>query len=741
MTKDTKKNKRIRLPADKGHKIDQQNKKGSGSQPGLYEYKGLFQMLARHSRWLEVLGILIVVAAGLLVRLEDVRDWEAHPKLALYKGEPLLTTFDGYFYLSLAKDIVDGTYTPIDYDRDIPKGVPRRSPPPLLSVIGAIVAKITHASLNWVGAVLPAFLGLFLAIPLYGMGRYYGGPTMAITASLMGLLSFYYVYRSSLGWFDTDCMNVTWAVGITYAFMLFAFSKTPKRYLFFLLAVILYVLFLLWWDSAPAVVTVISLVPLFTALAFFYRPSAKEGAIFSSILCLAMVSVLVWQGLDLPMRIFHQVVGVFHYISTKKEVVGLWPSIGATISEEAVPTFHEVVAKTTDSIPAFLIATAGLIWLFITRPRDSLFLSVPVILGGLSFFFAKRFLIFLAPVTALGIGFVASELWRLRQKFPTLGILSPILVIALAYPSFSKGMEKTFWPKEPPHLIDGMVYAGKHTPKDAILWAWWDHGYPIIYFARRGTVGDGTIHNGEWSSYNGIPLATSSQRLSANFMCFYAAHGHDGIHTLYNAMDGDVARGQRFMKQVLGTGPEAAKGLIDSARLRPVGSLRTTNDWLRFFFPARHRPVYLFLDWRLTITSYWWFWLGTWDVNAHKAMHPFYRAFYGLGLKNGHITNKSGIDVDLDKGIFTLWDKRVGLKEISIFGIKKPERRIFNRKRGLYFEFFVPGKFGALMDKNIASSVFNALFLRHSYNPRYFKPVRLVSPSHQIWMVRGDKAS
>jgi len=76
-------------------------------------------------------------------------------------------------------------------------------------VIAAGLAKITPFSLNWIGAVLPALLGLLLALPLYALGRFYGGPAMGLTAVLMGLLSHYYVYRSSLGWFDTDCMNVT----------------------------------------------------------------------------------------------------------------------------------------------------------------------------------------------------------------------------------------------------------------------------------------------------------------------------------------------------------------------------------------------------------------------------------------------------------------------------------------------------------------------------------------------------
>jgi len=136
------------------------------------------------------------------------------------------------------------------------------------------------------------------------------------------------------------------------------------------------------------------MLPLAVALVFFYRPRRREACIFFGIAGLGIGVILLWMGLDLPLKIFRNIAGVFHYISTK-EVAGIWPPIGATISEQAIPSLNEIVAKTTDSLPAFIVACAGLAWLFYRRPKESLFISVPVILAALSFFFAKRFMIFL----------------------------------------------------------------------------------------------------------------------------------------------------------------------------------------------------------------------------------------------------------------------------------------------------------------------------------------------------------
>jgi len=43
------------------------------------------------------------------------------------------------------------------------------------------------------------------------------------------------------------------------------------------------------------------------------------------------------------------------------------------------------------------------------------------------------------------------------------------------------------------------------------------------------------------------------------------------------------------------------------------------------------------------------------------------------------------------------------------------------------------------MDEYISGSVFNKLFLRHTFNPKYFRPVATNTPSYQLWEVLGDK--
>ncbi len=686
---------------------------------------------------IEALIFIAIIGIGLLVRLEDYHDWKAQPNRAFYKGEPLLTTFDGYYYLSLARDLVEGTYTPIDMKRAVPDGMPRPEPPPLLSVTAAAIARATHMSLNWIGVFMPAILGVLLAVPLYALGRFYGGPVMGLVAALFGLLSNYYVYRSSLGWFDTDCMNVTWATAAVYCFLKFGLEESKKRYVYFGAGVVVSALFVWWWNTASDIAAIICLVPLAVSLLFFYRPTRREGLIFIGIISVLFVGLLFWKGIDFPVHVFQDV--THKYKSVAKEDTGDFPSIGVTISEQERPHFNTIVVKTTDSLPAFIVGILGLGLLFLKKTKESLFLSVAVALGALSFFFAIRFLIFMAPVIALGIGFFASEVWRITSRFRPILVASMVLVLALAYPSYKEDMAKTFWPKEPPHLVNGMAIASKVTPRNAVIWAWWDHGYPMIYWARRAVITDGAVHGGERTVYNGIPMATSDERLAANFMQFYVKRGISGIHKFYDAVGGDRGRGLDLIKKILSAGPVRARDILRNAGLRGTGGTQDVNQWLEFFFPKKTRPVYLFLDWRLTITAYWWFWLGSWDVEMHKGFHPMYQAFYDIRVQGNRLWGSRGLVIDLDNGILTMGDgDRMPIKEFLVSTFHRIERRIYKRDKGIRFEYFVPAHFGALMDQTMADSVFNKLFLRHQANRKYFIPVVLNSPSHQIWEVRGE---
>lgn len=687
--------------------------------------------------WLQVLALVCVVALGLWVRLEDLVTWNKEPGRAFYAGEPLLTALDGLFYLTLARDLVEGTYRPVDEKRSVPDSPPRPSPPPLISVVTAGVARVLPLSINWVAVLLPAVLGILIVFPLYGLGRFFGGPLAGTVAALMGVLPPYYVYRSALGWLDTDSLNVTFASTAAFCFLKFGLTPGLRRYWYFAGGLVTFGLFLWWWDQTPHVVTIICLAPLAVALVFFYRPEGRERWLFYSAFGSGVVCLLLWKGTTLIPQFIGVLESQFSYIA--KDTTGPFPNIGVSISEQVRPTFGSMVTISSGNLLTFVTAVCGLGWLVWRHWKESLFLGVLFCLSAFAFLYARRFAIFCVPLVGLGIGFLISELWRLRTRLKPLTYGTPCFVAVLVWPMLQINHAQTYWPKEPPPIVSGLVLAEKKTPPDAVIWAWWDHGYTIPYWARRASMNDGSVHSGERSFFNGMPLATDNERLAANFMHFYVVRGIPGIHQLFAAMGDDQAKGLRLIKSVLAAGPEQARTILEQAQLPAIPDRTTPEEWLEFFFPANPRSVYLLLDDLLTRTSYWWFWFGTWDIDKRDGIHADYRLIPNVFEENGVLRAKGDfLEIDTRTGRANLGNQIIPLEELTFWDGAKNQSKRFNSKSGIVFEVSAQTHLGVMMNRDMAASVFNRLYFRQTYSPQYFRPVIMNSPWHQLWEVKGD---
>jgi len=687
-------------------------------------------------KYLEILVLILIIVLGIMFRLDDLGAWKQNRQRAFFINEPIHTTFDAWFYLSLSKDILEKSYNKIDEKRGIPKSPERPLPPPLISIIAAYISKYTKISLSWVGALLPAVLGPLLAIPIFLIGRYLGGPVTGLTAALISLLYPYYIHRSNIGRFDTDCMNVIFATSAVYLFLRFGVCQSIKRYIYFLLGIVVFFLFLWWWDQTPAVVGAITFPPLIIALIFYYRAPKKELITLYSLLAAGAVLFLLYTGLDMPIKAFNSILSQFQYIS--KQTLTQFPNIGITISEQSKPSLDMIISYTSLNIFFFIFSLTGIIVLLLKRTKESLFLVSLIILSILAFTYANRFIIFFIPLLAIGTGFSIMTLWSFRTKFIALYLLCPIFYVLMLIPLYNSNSEYTQWPKENGITVEAMDYVKNNTPGNAVLWAWWDHGYAITYWARRATINDGSIHSGERTVYNAIPYATDSYRLSANFMNFYVTHGIHGVRQFRNSVK-DHSEGLNILKEVLKAGPLKAKDIINSLKLTASPEQDSTEDWLKFLFPENTRPIYILVDSLLPRIAYWWYWFGTWDIEKQDGIHPSFNLYYNISQSDNIITNDSDLRIDAKNGI--LYSRNRGRYQLShIYQMKRGNlsKKEYDKNSSLGFEYIESSGFGALCDNNISESVFNKLFIRHSYPEKYFKPIRLRAPYYQIWEIKGD---
>ena len=673
-----------------------------------------------------VLAFILLLA--LWVRMDDLVAWSRQPQRAFYNGRPILINFDGYFYLSLARDLMQHDYKPLDPLRGVPDPQPRPWPPPMLSMLAAGAATVSRLPLDWIGILLPPLLGLLLAWPLYLLGRLFGGRPMALVATAVGLCSQYYVYRSNLGWFDTDCLNVTLAFMVAYLFLRFGLETKPRRFIFLGAGLMLSGFFLLWWDQTRISVILICLISLVIVVALFYRPKGRERWMAIAAALAIVCALLLWQGPGVILAPFKKASGMLEYLS--KAQSNAFPNTGLSIFEQKRLGLQDLVQKTVGNPIPFAIGLLGLGWLFWCQKRKAAALLLLFALGCLSFIFARRFLIFLNPFIALGLGFVAQQAWNLRGRWPLLAKVAPAFAVALCLFPVHNSLGKIYWPKEIPPLVEGMASLNRDTGADAVVWAWWDHGYPIVYWSQRATINDGSLHSGLRTVCNAIPFTARSQREAANFINFYTRRGIRGLAQLFDALGGPEPA-MALTKKVLAAGPRQSDAPITQAGLSPP------DQWRDFFFPPDQRELYLYLDLRMARTAYWWSWFGTWNVASKDGRHALFRFIRNCRLEGTAIKSRD-LQGDLARGRVTYGARTYALSRAIVRDGARLTRTTYDDADGLVLTFDSQARTAAIMDQSFAGSQFTRLYMLSDPDPAYFSLVAGNYPYYQIWKVTAD---
>lgn len=683
---------------------------------------------------LSLLILLLIALAGLYVRVECIVDWQRSPQICFYEGKPLLGALDGYYYLRLARDLLEGTYTKND-----PLSVRGRpSPPPLLSSSTASIVRWTGFSLEWVACLLPVFLGLTVIFPLYCLGRFYGGRICGWVAALFGVLSPYYVYRSSFGWFDTDCLNLTFSLLLSYFALRFAVEHSPWRYLYLALVLATTLLFLLWWNTVPDVVILIAAASLFFALLFYYRPRRLWEWLMIAGVVLALAAFGYWQYAWLQAQYYRAedlLLSLVRFARKMPYSSDLPPSALST-SEQRVPDFFRWAEATSTSYFTLLAGLAGFVFLSQKNWRHWGFLAVPTGLALFGIFIAERFLLFVAPVIGLGLGFLVAWLWwhpsvisGLRPRILWRSLVLLLAVGLLAPVGYFLYRNVMAWPRVEAYRVAGMVEVGKKTPPNALIWAWWDNGYPLQYWARRRAIWDGS-HHGGISVYNAIPFAADNPRFAANFIRL-AGDGGLGFSCLPNLLKKSFPTTLQFMRFALTNDVPTVRKIFQANGYKP--------EWVSsYLFPANMTPLYLYLDALNLKTAFWWYWYGTW--NGKTGVHPTYSPFFNIAFKGNALVNGSSLRIDLETGLLDNQMQTIGLDHVYLRGDRGAGGYDYSWPSTLCFEAAVLNAFGVLASVDIANSLFNRLFVRtDSSVAPYFLPIILHAPEYQLWQVVPDK--
>ncbi len=680
--------------------------------------------------------LLLIIALGLALRLEDLRDWRQEPQRTMYQGEPLIRTMDGYYYLHLARGLLEGTWQGGSAEpwRCLQEDSEAPAFPPLLSLVTAAISRGTGIPLIRVAVFLPPLLGILLVLPVFFLGRQFGGTICGLLSALFAGTSGYYLYRSSLGFFDTDILNVTFTMTVSLFFIHFALKRSRWRYLHLALALATSLLFFLWWR--PYAVTALVLTIFATAMVFFFRSATgnerKIAALLLALLVLVPLAGLLFggQGLAPVGRLFQTGLARIINYAVSSEA---WKDqdVVLAISELQRPSLRLVVQSVAGGPLLFTAGLAGILLLLVRRPRQALLLAAPLALGFISFLAGRRFLIFLSPFFALGAGFLAAQLHRLlRGRHWWYGALLLAGFTALSLPSIRQELDRTYWPSIHPSVAGGLEHLAV-LPRDTVVWSWWDNGLALAYWSRQCTVADNMQIGNVF--YQAWPLASASPAVASGFMHFYVKRGDQGMDRLLEQFGGWDQVFQ-FIDEIYRLGPEASLLHLRNLRLHPL------VGWYKYMFPRDSRPLYLYLDGEMMKTAYWWYWYGTWNYAHREGIHPTVRMFAGLRSAKDSI-KAPGLTIDREKGILVADDMQTTLSRVLDISQKMMVARDYPDGSDLQFDFFHPARFGLLHSSEFGDSLFNQLFIRQTYDPASFKPVVLASPVLQVWeAVRDEQA-
>ena len=530
-------------------------------------------------------------------------------------GLPLMTTLDGYYYMRLTSDLLEDRYRQRDEKR--PEGS-RPFPVPLIVRILALLQRLTGARLETLAFYLPPLLASLL-VPLYVLwGRALGSPLTALLASLAGASSFYWYSRSSLGRFDTDCLNPVLPFLIVYLMYRFCTDSGLRRPLFLVLALTVAWVYSLWWVQIRplGIFFILSAYGLSVVL-----PSSLWERVFKGILVAAgaVVGASVLFGFyqhfpDAAARPLRSVAAHLELVS--KHAGAAFPEVGQSIKELQADSLLELAVKAAGNPMSFLLSLTGLGFLVLRHRAVGVFLAPLLFLGILSVL-SRRFLIFLVPVYALCLGYALAQvigkseaLWKNSRpwvKNAGLAIMAFVVLGGGLYYCLITPLSVAVTPGQAAlaRAID------QRSSPDAVVWNWWDDGYPLQYLARRQTFGDGGSQLPMRVFVTAFPLSCHDPVLARHWIRFFAKQNVAGFHRIRSQL-GTWKRSLRFLEKVF-SNPANAPAILTRYGMEPVSS------WMEYLFPPGEVCLYLTQD--FVNKAHWWYYFATWDFASREGVH------------------------------------------------------------------------------------------------------------------------
>ena len=479
-------------------------------------------------RYLIGAGVLILLS-GMInydTRQTQWEQWQANPNIFFANGQPLVSTTDAGYFLSLADDYRNNVITDtFDSKRQYPErqlafknkivetpieaATKSRSALdyPLLSVSIAKTADLFfEGDLLTAANAMIAVTAFMTAVAIGIMFWVAGFPAEgAIAGTGFGLCTTYLI-RTSVGRIDTDQL-IIFFVALTITFILLAIRERDFRKMlgFVLLAALASITFSWWYPQSLFVL----LFPIITGIGIFISQLdwRRAGAGFGLFVLATNPLHFINSVFSFLETFFSKFFPSSSAVVTNTSSTLRFPDTYSTITElgriDILSTLHFMTADVTIGI----VGCIGFIIFLIMKPSKGLVFLPFFAIGLLSVFAGRRFAFYGAPFVWFGAAWlfmsasrIAADLLNKKgmaknpKSFAKDGTVLTFSGIAVIFTAMISNLNYTPSPSFSSPVVTTMGQLKSVNEKEkGVLATWWDYGYLAHFKSGMATLHDGGI--------------------------------------------------------------------------------------------------------------------------------------------------------------------------------------------------------------------------------------------------------
>jgi len=431
----------------------------------------------------------------------------------LYNGQIIpIWTPDASLYGYYAKNLLNGITYPFNSEY-IP------------AYLIFYLVKITGFSLEKVLFFTPAFLSSLVVIPIILIANIYKLTKIGFLSMLFGATFVSYYYRTHLGYYDTDVLNIFFPLFSIYFLIAYIHSKSIKYLLFSLISLIL---FNFWYHSSKVIIA--SIIIIFIIYIFLFERNLIKKT--------NLRYIFIFIGLAIILLFFLNMDRVLEYLDKSRDITiqttqnGTLKFIGAlkNVAEAQPIDFQMFVKRVSGNWTYFIISLFG--YLALLFKYRSFFLTLPMVfIAFLSLKAGLRFTIYAVPIFSFslvyGIKLIFDFLLVKWGEFNknTSNIATTIFIAFITLFTIKNLLDynlniKPFYFSNTDDIKALNKLSEVSNPDDFII-APWDYGWPLWYYANISTIVDNGNGHAEDKYITSKILLSDNKYFTKNASLFF----------------------------------------------------------------------------------------------------------------------------------------------------------------------------------------------------------------------------